>query len=159
MDSFKRYRSRHLGDRYLANDALKDTDYNDVLHEPLSRLAIWQKMTEYMFIISPHGTGLDCHRTYEALALGCIPVVRSSTLDILYRDLPVVILQSWNDISLKALLEEAEKVKDKDFKSLELQYWVNKIKDQIEDLRWFVLIELYVSLAQWKTKTVESSSR
>jgi len=83
-----------------------------------------------MFIISPHGTGLDCHRTYEALALGCIPVVRSSTLDILYRDLPVVILQSWNDISLKALLEEAEKVKDKDFKSLELQYWVNKIKDQ-----------------------------
>jgi len=44
--------------------------------------------------------------------------------------LPVVILQSWNDISLKALLEEAEKVKDKDFKSLELQYWVNKIKDQ-----------------------------
>ena len=32
-------------------------------------------MIKYTFILSPAGIGLDCHRTWEALCLGCIPIV------------------------------------------------------------------------------------
>jgi hypothetical protein len=122
------YRHRHKRDRYQADDALRNAEYNDVLPHPLPRLDTWKKMSEYKFIISPHGTGLDCYRTYEALALGCMPVVRSSKLDVLHKDFPIIILPSWNDISLSLLLNEAEKARKKSIEKLSLQYWANKIK-------------------------------
>ena len=46
---------------------------------------------KYKFILSPPGAGFDCHRTWEALYLGAIPIVKTSSLDPLYKDLPVVI--------------------------------------------------------------------
>ena len=63
----------------------------------------WKK---YPFVLSPPGAGIDCHRTWEALLVGCIPVVLSSNLDELYKDLPIVIVQSWDTIS-KSMLESA----------------------------------------------------
>lgn len=58
------------------------------------------------FVLSPRGNGPDCHRTWEALYLGAIPVVRSLALDPLYDDLPVLIVQDWREIS-KEFLEKA----------------------------------------------------
>ena len=57
------------------------------------------------FVLSPRGNGLDCHRTWEALLMGAIPIVKSSTLDPLYKDLPVLIVDNWEDIN-KEYLEE-----------------------------------------------------
>ena len=54
--------------------------------EPVNRMVTWKKQTEYAFVISPHGGGYDCHRTWEALVLGCIPIVKTSKIDILYDD-------------------------------------------------------------------------
>lgn len=64
------------------------------------RSMLWQKKGQYAFSISPHGNGLDCHRTWEDLILGCIVIVKTSPLDLLYRDLPVVIVQDWKDVTL-----------------------------------------------------------
>jgi hypothetical protein len=52
---------------------------------------------KYAFVISPHGNGLDCHRTWEALCLGCIVIVKKSPIDTLYTDLPVLIIDNWSD--------------------------------------------------------------
>ena len=54
----------------------------------------WKKHKNYAFELSPSGNGLDCHRTYEAIILNTIPIVRSNTLDPIYKehDLPVVIV-------------------------------------------------------------------
>jgi len=60
---------------------------------------MWRGRGKYAFVLSPHGVGLDCHRTWEALALGHIVLVPSSSLDRLYSGLPVVPLKSWNDIT------------------------------------------------------------
>jgi len=70
---------------------------------PLPRTELWRARGRYAFVLSPHGMGLDCHRTWEALALGHIVLVPSSALDSLYDDLPVVILQSWRDITAENL--------------------------------------------------------
>ena len=70
---------------------------------PLRRSQMWQERGQYAFVLSPHGMGLDCHRTWEALALGHIVLVPSSSLDSLYVDLPVVILNNWGDITPDAL--------------------------------------------------------
>ena len=65
----------------------------------MKRYSLWEKKAEYAFSISPHGNGLDCHRTWEDLALGCIVIVKTSPLDPLYEGLPVVIIKEWSEIT------------------------------------------------------------
>jgi hypothetical protein len=70
---------------------------------PIPRSEMWRQRGQYVFVLSPHGMGLDCHRTWEALALGHIVIVTSSSLDSLYEDLPVITIKSWDDITVDAL--------------------------------------------------------
>jgi hypothetical protein len=57
------------------------------------------------FVLSPHGLGLDCYRTYETLYLGSFPIVRRSSLDELYEGLPVLIVRNWNELAQEGFLE------------------------------------------------------
>ena len=85
-------------------------------------------VTNYKFIISPHGNGLDCHRTYEAMFLGSIPIVRTSPLDIIYKDMPIIILKDWQSININKLIEESKTIITKSREKLFLKYWINQIK-------------------------------
>ena len=67
----------------------KDRNYHEYL-ENLSRS---------IFVISPPGNGEDCHRTWEALLIGCYPIVLSPTLNPLYEKLPVIIVSSWDEVT------------------------------------------------------------
>lgn len=97
---------------------------------PLPRSQMWQERGRYVFVLSPHGMGLDCHRTWEALALGHIVLVPSSSLDILYSGLPVVALKSWSDITPENLREwlslhrQGEALRER----LTSEYWVNLVR-------------------------------
>jgi hypothetical protein len=102
-----------------------------VFYEPIEikRAESWTNQTKYAFVISPHGNGLDCHRTWEALSLGCIVIVKSSPLDLLYKDLPVLIVSDWSLIDQELLNKTVSEFKDKkfDYNKLTLKYWMNKI--------------------------------
>ena len=37
------------------------------------------------------------------MCLGCIPIVKSSSLDLLYKDMPIIILKDWNEINIDKL--------------------------------------------------------
>lgn len=52
-------------------DAIKLINKNLVYYEsePLKRIFSWKKQTAFAFVISSHGGGFDCHRTWEALLL------------------------------------------------------------------------------------------
>ena len=67
--------------------------------KPLRRIDLWREKTRYAFVVSPHGHGLDCHRTWESLVLGNIVIVKRSSLDPLYEGLPVVIVDDWREIT------------------------------------------------------------
>jgi hypothetical protein len=112
-------------------DAIKNIPENLVYYEPtkISRAETWQNQSDYAFVVSPHGNGLDCHRTWEALCLGCIAVVKTSHLDSLYEDLPVLILTEWSDLTQELLENTIQDFKNKQFKyyKLTLHYWMNKI--------------------------------
>lgn len=94
---------------------------------------IYQEMKKFKFVLSPRGAGEDCHRTWEALYLGCIPVVLSSSINEIYQDLPVLVLDSWDQISKEFLEEKWEemKIKTYDYDRLKLDFWVNRIKNKI----------------------------
>ncbi len=56
-----------------------------------------EELASSYFCLSPSGAGLDCHRTWEALHLRTIPVVRRSLLTDHHRDFPMVVLDDWSD--------------------------------------------------------------
>ncbi|CAF3028340.1 unnamed protein product [Rotaria sp. Silwood2] len=60
---------------------------------------IYKRNRQYPLWLSPRGNGIDCHRTWEALYLDAIPIVWHSTIDSLYSDLPIIIINNWNEIN------------------------------------------------------------
>lgn len=50
------------------------------------------------FVISPPGNGPDCHRTWEALYLGAVPIVLKSYWPFPAHDLPIISVRTWNEI-------------------------------------------------------------
>lgn len=119
---------RHNRDRHKAKEVLDKINFNIYQENKIEREETWKNMVKYKWIISPHGNGLDCHRTYEAIALGCIPVVKSSTLDIMYKHMPIIILNDWNEISLELLKSKTEEALKKSKEIITLNYWINKVK-------------------------------
>jgi len=98
--------------------------------KPVPRFLTWASQREYAFVASPWGGGLDCHRTWEALALGCYPILHSSELDHMFRDLPVLIVKAWSDVTqerLDAFLKEQEGRSKAVPEKLFLKYWTHKI--------------------------------
>jgi hypothetical protein len=113
-------------------DAISQIPKNLVFYEEneVPRIESWKKQSTYSFVISPHGNGLDCHRTWEALIFGCIPIVKSSNIDALYDELPVLIVKEWSDITLELLTKTVNNLKCRTFNynKLTLEFWVQKIK-------------------------------
>lgn len=81
------------------------------------------------FVASPRGNGLDTHRLWESLYLGSYPIVKTSTLDSLYDELPVLIVQDWNEVTEDFLNQKYDELcgKSYNFEKLNFSYWINLI--------------------------------
>jgi hypothetical protein len=123
--------TRYGQDRTRAKELIPG-DLVDYETRHVDRETTWRNQSHYAFVISPYGNGMDCCRTWEALCLGCIPIVKSSPLDSLYENLPVYIVNDWNDVTeenLKRVLNEFSHYKF-DLNRLTLKYWMDKIKSK-----------------------------
>ena len=117
--------TRYASDRKLA---MAQIPKSLIFYEPIkcSRIRSWTNMVKYKYVVSPHGNGLDCHRTWEALALGCIPIVKTSPLDPMFSGLPILIVKEWSDIT-QELLDGFVPASNNNQK-LQLSYWLNRFK-------------------------------
>jgi len=89
------------------------------------------------FVLSPHGDAPDCYRTWEALLMRAIPVVRSSRLDKLYENLPILIVRDWREITESFLNQKYKElsliIRDHGLEKLYLVYWrklINSYKNK-----------------------------
>jgi hypothetical protein len=91
-------------------------------------------MATFKFVISPFGTGLDCYRTWEALALGCIPIVQTSPLDCLYEGLPVLIVDEWSQVTEAFLNQKYEQMRQQQYNldALSIDYWIRLIRARLD---------------------------
>ncbi len=119
-------------DRKSIYKALKKNPAVFFQKKRMPRVNLWKQMSEYQFVISPHGSGLDCHRTWEALILGSYVIVEKSVLDPLYKGLPVKILDDFKEISLDNLKKWKEEFRELDYadysKILTNRYWIDQIR-------------------------------
>ena len=95
------------------------------------RAETWKAMSLTAFTLSPRGGGLDCHRTWETLVLGGVPVVRASPLDArLYAGLPVLVVGDWAEVTAErmAVAQRELTAGSFDLRPLTLDYWVRRIR-------------------------------
>jgi len=132
----------YLGGRpYVERYAALDWQKNE--YEYSDRLNYWRALGEHMFVAAPTGQGMDTYRLWEALFLGSVPVVVSSALDLLYRDLPVIIIESWESINATSLanwkLEIVQRFGPEPFahvqEKLTMRYWVDLVQQAAKSSR------------------------
>lgn len=104
----------------------------DLVHyepERVARLISWREQAKYAFVVSPPGEGFDCHRTWEAICLGCIPIMISTPLDDMFEGLPVLIVKSWSDVTKDLLDRTIDEYKTREFcmERITLNYWLEQI--------------------------------
>ena len=59
-----------------------------------------ETLSKHKFVASPEGNGIDCHRTWEAIYLGVIPIVKRTVLSEYFYDLglPILLISNWNEV-------------------------------------------------------------
>ncbi|CAF3726039.1 unnamed protein product [Rotaria sp. Silwood1] len=77
------------------------------------------------FVLSPPGSGLDCHRTWEALLMGAVPIVLRSQLDTLFMNESVLIVDNWKDVTLDRLM--SLKYRASLSRKLSAEYWYERL--------------------------------
>lgn len=89
-------------------------------------------LSEHKFCISPRGNGVDSHRTWECLYLGVIPIVEKSVHMSYFKDLPILFVDNYDDISVEYLNKVYNEFQNKKFnlEKLDIKYWENKIKKE-----------------------------
>ena len=79
----------------------------------------YSQLSHSKYVLSPEGTGIDCHRIYESIYLGAIPVLKTSHMDNFYKTLPVLIVQSWEEVTYDWLEQNYE------YNKANLDQWVS----------------------------------
>jgi len=86
----------------------------------------------YALVASPPGNGIDCHRTWEAMYLGVLPIVKRSPAMEYFRSigLPLWIIDSWDEVpnDVRSLRARYDAVwSSASVKALWMDYWIKEI--------------------------------
>ena len=120
-------------ERQPAFEIAVQTPSADCLDAWLDQDAYTQTLTGYKFVLSPPGNGLDAHRTWEAMYLGVVPIVKESVAMCYFADLglPLWIVRRWDELRSidENYLEEKYEQLQEGFRcpALFMAYWRNRI--------------------------------
>lgn len=126
---------------------LTSSQIADVARKHMLRTAFWQNASRYQFVASPRGHGIDCHRTWEILALGSVPLVSAGPHSEIFGRLGLPAVQvadsEWGALPEARMREVAQAIQGapntlppaltvqywaKKFRAAALQYWAKKFR-------------------------------
>jgi len=91
--------STNLQERKRAFEAIPKLDHIMTTQKFLPPHKYRKLVGNAKFVLSPPGNGIDCHRTWEAIYLGAVPIVKRSFWPFNHYTLPVLVVNDWHDIS------------------------------------------------------------
>ena len=98
-----RRRRRRGGRDAIVNNLKK----NNIINSKIPSSQYYKNLSNYKFIISPEGNGIDCHRHYEALMAGCIPIIEHNTdMKRKYSNMPILYTKDYSEITDSYLLKK-----------------------------------------------------
>lgn len=83
-----------------------------------------------MFVISPPGNGIDCHRIWECLYLRTIPVTLNHTALNQFKHLPILFVDNWEEVTVEFLQLKVSYYNTINWdiiNELDIQYWKDLI--------------------------------
>lgn len=105
------------------------TTEGGMTHIPLKDF--YQGVASHPYVLSPAGAGPDCHRHWESIILGSIPIVlKNPPLDVL-DGLPVLLVNHWGEVTPERLEKELPALRER-FNSPAMErvwfeYWKERI--------------------------------
>lgn len=127
------------GDRMKINNLLKQKKLKEhcICSSVLFKDEWWKTLQKYPFVICAHGGGLDpSPKVWEALCVGCIPIIKHSSLDDIYDNFPVVYVNEWN-----------EEIFDSEI----LKKWLNDLSKYFDDKNLYNQWKHKLFTKYWKT--------
>jgi hypothetical protein len=97
-----------------------------IIRQTLNHPDYFDRLPDFKFVISPEGNGIDCHRHYEALLAGCIPIIeRNKLIEEKYKGCPILYTTDYSEINEAYLQTKYDEMKDQiyDFSRLFLSFY------------------------------------
>lgn len=109
-DTDKRRREYNLVNRKNISNTLKGNNMDNI---SVNENNYFELLPQYKFVISPEGNGIDCHRHYEALLAGCIPIVEESVIiRNKYGNCPILYTKDYSEITNEYLIKKYNEMID-----------------------------------------------
>ena len=114
----------------------KEMSYEDAFGQPFAKYM--KSMSDFLFVASPRGNGIDCHRTWEALLMGCVPIVEKH---FMYDDynLPIIQIDSWEELNYDMLETYKNRYLNQelftDISQLSMKYWIDRIGQEFKKIQ------------------------
>ena len=113
-------------------ETLKKNNFNNKLHKPKE---YFSKLPNYKFVVSPEGSRIDCHRHYEALMAGSIPICEyNEKTEKKYEGLPILYTKDYSEINEEYLIQKYNEMlkKEYNFDKMFLYYYTKEQQKEIK---------------------------
>ena len=93
------------------------------------------EVRSHKFVLCPRGNGIDTYRLWESLYLGAIPIVKDCINMDFYKELPIIIIKEYSELTPEFLEAEYERHSPLCWEGspLDLTYWMTKIREKINE--------------------------
>jgi hypothetical protein len=101
-----------------------------------THLEFAEAVYHHPFTLSPRGNGYDCVRTWESLYLRSIPIIKRCNAMEHFEDLPILLVDEWEQVDESFLLGKLEEYKSRkfDMSKATMSYWREALRRAKEDV-------------------------
>lgn len=124
----------NLKDRNYALLVLQKFDFIDFETKKLNYEDYLRKLSTYKYVISPPGNSVDCHRIWESIYLGVVPVVLKSIPMVYFKDCPILFVNNWEELDTKTLSDKYEKISSRSKLKSDFLFYKNLITESAKQL-------------------------
>jgi hypothetical protein len=137
LSAFRTHTDRRRRPHGINRDSIKQNlDINGIPTIELHENEYFRTLGNYKFVVSPEGNGIDCHRHYEALLAGCIPIIEAHDgICEKYRGAPILWTRDYSEITPAYLSEKYDEMKSAvyDFSKLVFSSYDDQTKEEIRN--------------------------
>lgn len=102
------------------------TNKNNIfMDKSLPHIEYLTRLAKSLYVISPPGNGIDCHRIWEALYVGTVPIVQKNTAFRNFTHLPILFIENWEEVTIDMVKKRIPEFYSQPFDTsiLQLDYW------------------------------------
>ena len=129
-DTDKRRRSHTAKNRAVYIQTLNK---QNIYNTNIEHNQYFKTLSTYKFVISPEGNGIDCHRHYEALMAGCIPIIENHPgIKEKYKGCPILFTEDYSEITKEYLEQKYLEMIDTEYDFSKLFLSSYSVEEQIQ---------------------------